>query len=494
MKTSIFLVVTLLLLTPYAAQGQQIKQHKIYKDGYLAQMTDHEVSELIEVLRTGGKYYHDWAIEARKKYFGQLYSKQLIDLIVFIDAAKGEIYQSMVYNNKVVQDNILNGARSVYVLTFMNTKRKLEGSVEAIKTVTTETEKASREATDQSVDKPPVSPKTITVEKKTVEESRPGNDRTVTLTNKEQTVTTVPAPGDKGDNPKVKEVETRKQVSDEYPVNTYCGNSGFRQASSNLSNPPSIQVKYSALEEHRDPVLRRAINSISSLIGGVSLKHDQNHHPEDTTRIVAFMYLGESEGDRKEDKSHLYLAMTRVDIAENAWNRITICGNQGLVLPKSTQAIIHNFGNTYYSKFRLGLATGLTYRFSENFRTDEEDTPMEMEEMTEEEMMHGYPKEKEETPMEEPDLSENEISERVRPGLYLYSTYFPWPKAPPQKASFGISFGTSVTPDRLFNDIFTSITIGAARRGMPRYHVGYALFRDRDKGEHGLFLGFGLDL
>ncbi|MEM8486385.1 MAG: hypothetical protein AAF564_12610 [Bacteroidota bacterium] len=464
-------------------------QASVYKKGLLTTPDSTHIEALIKVLRNeGGKIGDNWAIQARELYFGSLYTEQLTDLVLFFDHINGTLNQSMVRDDIILDDRILSGKRSVYVLAFMNTQELLEDKIDRVMSTTVKIE-GDPDAVNNSVKKNSLdSTRTLTINTKLEQIFKAENKSDSTHTISEQIVTQIKAKPDQPNRKKEETISTKELVH-RIPVNTYCGDSGFYKGSENLTNPSALQIKYTALEEHRDPVLRRAINSIGALIGGVNLAHNSSHHPKDTTQIAPLMYLGQSAADN----SHLYLAMTRLDIAENAWNRITVCGDRGLELPGKARAAVYNFGNSSYSKFRLGIASGLTYRVSDNYKSDTEMEEMLDEGDTQEENMHHhhhYIKPAEPNP----ELSDSEVAKGVRPRLFIYATYYPEDLAPPNKASLGLSVGTSVSADGLFNDFFLSVTAGTAKRGWPRILIGYSVFKERDTTEYGPFIGFGLDL
>lgn len=245
--------------------------------------------------------------------------------------------------------------------------------------------------------------------------------------------------------------------------NPYCGPVNADVKVESPIKSPAIKVHHSAIDRHQDPLLRRAINAFSSIL---NLEVDDPKSPagQDSAKSVPLLLLNTS----KDSTTKLLYGFSKLSLTENGWNRISVCGDDGLELAPYTTAIVNNFGNSNHSPMRIGVATGVSI-----FQKKEED-----------------------------DVVGTTLQNSIRPNVYLYSTWYWRRMAPPMVFNYGLTMGTSIAPAGLFNDIYGALTIGELPNGLPAIQFGYSFFKKKRKegdvekslNRRGLFIGFGFDL
>ena len=217
-----------------------------------------------------------------------------------------------------------------------------------------------------------------------------------------------------------------------------------------------LLVQLESIIRKQDPFLRRALSSLGSLFYASPGIGAQAKSPDSINEYAILEKIG-----KNNDKT-LFIAFTKLPLAENTWSRAKVSGINGLLLPKNTQLIVHNFGNCSSSLFNIGISIGVSGIDDTSF---------------------------------------------IRTNLYIYSTMQfieftgkclcikgSFRQAPPYHASCGLFLGTSITPVSLFEEFIFGLTINRIIKGMPNLLFGGSRSNLHKNHPIKYFLGVGLEL
>ena len=121
------LAILLILASVFSTESKCQFYENLYPTGTIDKLSNTEIKGLLDILNSsqlsGGST--TWATDFREKFFDDIHTPDLADLVIYINQPDDTVRQSLTKGGKEVSRNLLKGERDIYVLVIISTTNGL---------------------------------------------------------------------------------------------------------------------------------------------------------------------------------------------------------------------------------------------------------------------------------------------------------------------------------------------------------------------------------